>query len=111
MLPMQMVVGVGVAVTKGAALTVTTTVLVFEHPLASVPVAVYVVLIVGFTTSGAVLAPVFHRYVTAPDAVRVVAPPEQMLVDPLMEILGSAFTVRDRVAVLVHPAASVPVTV
>lgn len=50
-------------------------------------------------------------YVLAPLAVIVVDDPRQRLVALLNVMVGNAFTVIERVAVLLHPLALVPVTV
>jgi len=57
--PVQIVDGDAVAVTFGAAFTVTVTDAVLEQP-AVVPVTVYVVVEVGLTLILAVVAPVLH---------------------------------------------------
>ena len=46
--PAQITIEEGVAETVGKEFTVTVMILVFTHPLASVPVIVYVVLVFGF---------------------------------------------------------------
>ena len=50
-------------------------------------------------------------YVLAPPAVIVVDDPRQRLVALLKVMVGDGFTVRARVAILVHPLNPVPVTV
>ena len=87
------------------------------QPLASVPVTVYALVFGGVTV---ISEPVndprpeagVQLYETAPDTDRVVAPPVQILLLPGVIIMaGRLFIVIDRLAVAVHPAALVPVTV
>ena len=104
--------------TDGKGLTVRIRVAVLEHPLASVPVVVYVIDEVGFAVT-IVPVTVFnpadgdHANVAAPEAVRSIDPPEQIAaVDGAIVIVGEALTVTTRVVVLEHPVlASVPLTV
>jgi hypothetical protein len=60
------------------------------------------------------VAPLLHKYVFAPAAVKVTEPPEQNVVGPLAETVtgGIWFNVTcNGPAEAVHPAAEVPVTV
>jgi hypothetical protein len=111
--PLQIEALDAVAVTVGDVLTVITRVEVAEHPLASVPVTVYVLVVVGETvTDDPVRDPGIHVYVDAPEAVIVVELPEQSVVlVAVVATVGSGFTVMVRVPVPVHPLAAVPVTV
>ena len=63
------------------------------QPLALVTVTVYVVFVVGDTEIAAVVAPLLHRYVPPPLAVKVVAVPLQTLVLPEIATVGNGFTV------------------
>lgn len=102
-----------VVATVGEALTVINRVDVLVHPLAFVPVTVYVVVVVGDTvTDVPVKEPGIQVYDDAPEAVIVVELPEQIVV-LVAEVatVGSGFTVMVRVPVPVHPLAAVPVTV
>lgn len=58
--PLQIAAGDAEAVTVGSGFTVTVTVVVPEHPNASVPVTEYVVVLVGATEYGFADDPVFH---------------------------------------------------
>lgn len=112
-LPEQIDALEAVAVTVGEAFTVMRRVDVFVHPLAFVPVTVYVVVVVGDTvTDVPVKEPGIQVYDDAPEAVIVVELPEQMVVlVAVVETVGRGFTVMVRVPVPVHPFAAVPVTV
>jgi len=107
----------GVTVIEGIGLTVTVVVAVFVHPFTSVPVTVYVVVTVGFAvTLGMLVAlsPVGgdQEYIEAPLAVRVTEDPKQMEgATGVTATLGRFLTVTVTEAVLVHPAALVPVTI
>jgi hypothetical protein len=92
--------------------TVTLTVAVLVHPDVLVPVTVYVVLVLGVTVMLAVLPPVLQLYVLAPLAVNVDDSP-LFIVAGFAEAVtvGNGFTVTVTVAVPVHPAVLVPVTV
>ena len=113
--PLQIVTA-GETVTVGLGFTVTVTVAVFVHPFASVPVIVYVVVAVGLAVT---VAPVvedkpvegLQLYVEAPLAVSDVLEPLQIVTEGETVTVGLGFTVTLTVAVLVHPFASVPVTV
>ena len=105
--PVHMVAGVVVTVGKG--LTVTTTVAVFVQPAAEVPVTVYVVVAAGETVVEAPVPPELQEYVFAPAAEIVAVCPTQMVAGVVVTV-GKGFTVTTTVAVLVQPAAEVPVT-
>ena len=83
----------------GKALTVMVTVFVFEQPLASVPVMVYVWVEVGVAITVAPVVsfkpvPGDHEYVEAPEAVMVVdVPLHTVALVGVLEIVGKAFTV------------------
>ena len=107
-------------VKAGAVLTTILTEAVAMQPLALVTVTVYVVLPAGVTVMVAVIAPVLHKYVPPPDAVRVAEDPEQiipsLLVVPdvsaiVMDGVGKGLTVIVCEAVAEHPFALVTVTV
>lgn len=87
--------------------------LVAVHPLAEVPVTVYVVVAVGFTFTEVPLRdPGIQVYVLAPEPVRVVELPEQTVVeDAEADITGLLLTVTVTVVVLLHPGPLLPVTV
>jgi len=63
------------------------------------------------TTAVPVKLPGIHVYVSAPFAVNVVELPMQILVEPLIVIIGSGITVTVKVNVLVQPGDVVQVTV
>jgi hypothetical protein len=111
--PEFIVDGIAEAVTVGNGFTVTLTVAVPVHPAALVPVTVYVVVALGVTV---LLAPVPNPpdqlYVLAPLAVNTELAPLH-IADGLADAVtvGNGFTVTLTVAVPVHPAALVPVTV
>ena len=94
----------------GRGLTVTTLVAEAEQPDV-VPVAVYVVVLPGVTLMLIVVAALLHRYVVAPLAVRVVEKPAQIVLAPLMLMVGVAFTVTVVMAGEEEQIPVVPVTV
>ncbi len=99
------------ALTEGSVFTVTLTVAVFEHPLASVPVTVYVSVTVGVNATLSVTLPL-QVYTSAPLPESVIASPSHTALAVVFAVTeGSAFTVTLTVAVFEHPFASVPVTV
>lgn len=102
-----------VAVTVGEEPTEIAMVCVPVHPLAPVPVTVYVVVDAGVTVTLVPLNdPGIQLYVDAPLPVNVVLPPVQIeVVDALIPTAGAALTVTACVAVAVQPLALVPVTV
>ena len=59
----------------------------------------------------ALLTPLFHAYVVAPDPLKVTAVPAQTVWLLPALTLGAAFTVTVACAVLIQPLAFVPVTV
>ena len=75
-LPLQILVLV--TTTVGVGFTVTVEVLLFVQ-IPDVPVTVYIVVDAGLTEIEAVVAPVFHVYEVAPEAVRTVDVPEQIV--------------------------------
>ena len=99
--------------TLGNVLTVTKRVTEATHPLAAVPVTVYVVVDAGETITGVPdKAPGCQLYVLAPLAEMVVDCPTQIVALVIdVVIVGKLFTVISRVAVAVQPEADVPVTV
>ena len=107
-----MVVVADDAVTFGAGFTVMVRVAVDVHPLAAVPVSVYVVVVVGETVTGDPLRlPGIQLYVAAPLPVMVVELPAQMVPPEVVVVtVGVGLTVMVRVAVDVQPLL-VPVTV
>ena len=64
----------------------------------------------GLIVIEVVVAPVFHRYVEAPETVRVMVSPLQIDVSFCKERTGRVLTVTLTVSVFVHPMASVPET-
>jgi len=113
-LPLQTVVlGLALAVTVGSGFTVIDILAVLVHPAASVPVTVYELEEAGVKANPLVTPPVQLYDVAVPPPVKVSAVPAQILVPglALAVTVGAGFTVIDILAVLVHPAASVPVTV
>jgi hypothetical protein len=98
--------GDAVIVGVGVVLTVTVRVSVAVHPLV-VPVRVYPVLVVGLTAMLVVVAPPgFQAYVVAPDPLKVVALPLQMVNEgeAVIVTVGVVVTVTVTVpAELLHP--------
>ena len=111
--PLHIAAGLADAVTVGNGFTVTLTVAVPVHPAALVPVTVYVAVALGATVLLAPLPnPPDQLYVFAPLAVITEVCPLH-IADGLAVALtdGNGFTVTLTVAVPVHPAVLVPVTV
>jgi hypothetical protein len=111
--PLHIAVGLADAVTDGNGFTVTLTVAVPVHPAVLVPVTEYVVVVLGVTVLLAPLPnPPDQLYVFAPLAVNTEVAPLH-IADGLADALtdGNGFTVTLTVAVPVHPAVLVPVTV
>ena len=110
--PLHIADGLAVAVTVGNEFTVTLTAAVPVHPAVLVPVTVYVVVELGVTVMLAVLPPVFQLYVFAPLAVNTDVAPLHIAAGLAVAVTdGNGFTVTLTVAVPVHPAVLVPVTV
>jgi hypothetical protein len=111
--PAQIDAEEAVAVTLGNAFTFTVAVSVLAHPLASVPVTVYVVVTDGLTEAEeSVKLPGIHVYDAAPLAVRVVLLPTQTeVLDAVIVTVGDGFTVTVSTEVLVQLFPAVPVTV
>jgi hypothetical protein len=110
--PLQINVAEALALTTGNGLTETETTAVVEQPALETPVTVYEVLAEGVKETAAVVSPVFHEYVVAPDAVYVTACPKQMTVLlPATVTKGKGLTDTDCMAVFVQPADDAPVTV
>ena len=111
--PLHIAAGLAVALTVGNGFTVTLTAAVPEHPAVLVPVTVYVVVELGVTVLLAPLPKVCDQlYVFAPLAVNTELAPLHIaagLADAVTD--GNGFTVTLTVAVPVHPAVVVPVTV
>lgn len=115
--PVQMLGDAGVTATVTAGFTVITAVAVPVHPLAAVPVTVYVVVVVGLAKTAAPLdafRPVagVHTYVDAPEASNPIVWPAQIVAvvgDAVTDGLALTFTVT--AAVVVFAQASVIVTV
>lgn len=96
----------------GAGFTVTVAEHELVHPLASVTVTVYVVVTEGLTVIEAVVALVLHRNDVPPDAVSVDEPPTQIEgLELAMLHTGAGLIVTVVEHELVHPSASVTVTV
>jgi len=97
--------------TVGKAFTVIVRVDVFEHVFASVPVTVYVVVVLGVNATP-LFAPPVQLYDVAPVPLMVTDVPahtvDAVVVEPTV---GNTFTVIVRVAVFEQVFASVPVTV
>jgi hypothetical protein len=110
-LPPLQITDVPVMLAVGNGLTVTALVAVAVHPLALVTVTVYVASAVGLTGIVAVVAPVLHKYVPPPVAVKVVVPPLQITDVPVMLAVGSGLTVTACVVVAVQLLPFVTVTV
>jgi hypothetical protein len=109
--PGQIVTG-GQMTHVGLGVTVTVAEHELVHPLASVTVTVYVVVVVGFTVIDAVVAALLHRNDVPPDAVSVDEPPTQKEEsDIAMLHTGAGLIVTVVEHELVHPLASVIVTV
>ena len=113
-LPMQLLT-LPEVVTVGSGLTVTVTLPVLVQPPASVPVTVYVIVTVGVAVTEAPVVALnavdgVHTYVLAPLAVSGADCPEH-IVAGLAVIVREGLTVTVRLAVLVQPFTSVPVTV
>ena len=103
-------------VTLGKLPTDTVKLAVFVQPFPSVPVTVYVVVAVAVLVTGVPvveLRPVtgLHTYVDAPPAVRLIAVLLHTDTSPDVLIVGSVVIVTVTMAVSVHPAPLVPVTV
>jgi len=111
--PLHIAAGLADALTVGNRFTVTLTAAVPEHPAVLVPVTVYVVVELGVTVLLAPLPKVCDQlYVFAPLAVNTELAPLHIaagLADAVTD--GNGFTVTLTVAVPVHPAVFVPVTV
>ena len=102
----------GVMLHTGGGVTVIVTAHVLLHPLAFDTVTVYVVVEVGLTLITAVVSPVLQRNDTPPDAVNVAEPPTHTEEsETTMLHTGAGVTVTVNEHELVHPLASVTVTV
>lgn len=109
--PMHMAISPEI-ITTGYDNTVISTDSVSVQLLPSVTVTVYVEVLVGITVTAELLPRLLdHAYVPAPEAVRTVLLPVQMVVVPVITATGRAFTVTDDVSVSVQPLLSVTVTV
>jgi phage terminase large subunit-like protein len=114
--PLHSVEGAGETDTVGVELTVTVIVFVPMHPLAPVPVTVYVRVDVGLATTFIPVVtfnPVegLQAYVVAPLAVKVVlAPPHNVEDAGEIDTVGVGFTATINGRLLLHPFV-VPVTV
>ena len=111
--PLHIADGLAVAATDGNGFTVTLTVAVPVHPAVLVPVTVYVVVELGVTVLLAPLPnPPDQLYVFAPFAVNTDVAPLHIAAGLAVAATdGNGFTVTLTVAVPVHPAVLVPVTV
>jgi hypothetical protein len=109
--PTQIIDGAATMFTLGDALTFTVIDSLTEHPFEFVPVTVYVVVTLGLTEMLALVAPVFHEKLDAPEAVSVADAPAQIVeLDALTERLGDALTNTVTLVETEHPLALVPVT-
>jgi hypothetical protein len=96
----------------GPGLTVTVVEHELVHPFASLTVTVYVVVVVGLTVIEAVVAALLQRKDAPPDAVNVDEPLAQIEgLELVMLHTGNGLTVTVNEHELVHPFASVTVTV
>ncbi|SRR5258705_9502635 len=95
----------------GSGFTVTVAEHELVHPFASVTVTVYVVDEAGLTIIEAVVAAVLHRNDVPPDAVSVAESPGQRESETAMLHTGPGLIVTVVEHELVHPLASVTVTV
>ena len=93
----------------GFVTTVNTLLQELVHPAALVTVTLYVPAAVRLLIV-ALVAPVDHKYVPPPVAVKLVEPPAQIVLLPVMLQLGVGFTVNTLLQELVHPAPLVTVT-
>jgi hypothetical protein len=84
----------------GLAFTVSDVLAVAVQPLA-VTVTVYGPAVL--TVLAAVVGPLLHAYVPPPLAVKVVLPPEHIVVVPVIPAVGNGFTVSVVLAVAVQP--------
>jgi hypothetical protein len=114
-LPPLQTAGAGGDTTSGSGLTVTVTEAVAEHPLASVPVIVYVVVAGGDAITELPvqilrLVQGDHTYVDAPAAVSTVESPTQIEGGAEVRMTGKGFTVTVTESVAVLPTESVTVT-
>ena len=101
----------GLTTRVGVGLTNKDTVATAVHPETLVPVTVYPVVVIGETDIVAVVAPVFHKYVEAPLAVKTALAPGHIAVGlATAVIVGLGFTKTDTVVEPLHPAVE-PVTV
>jgi hypothetical protein len=86
--PAHIDVGLETAVTVGLGSTIKFIVFVLMQPAALVPVTVYIVVTVGETlTDAPEIAPGFHVYVKAPEAVKVDEEPLQIPVGEAVAII------------------------
>ena len=111
--PEHIAAGLADADTVGNGFTVTLTVAVPVHPAVLVPVTVYVVVELGVTVLLAPLPRLCDQlYVLAPAAVNTEFAPLHIDAGLAVAVtVGNGLTVTLTVAVPVHPAALVPVTV
>lgn len=86
--PSQITLGEATAVTAGATITITVTLLEFEHPFASVPVTVNVLEMDGLTEILAPTSPVLHTKLEAPLAVKVADAPKRICRDDAVILTG-----------------------
>ena len=98
-----------VAVTFGNGFTVTTHDDVLLHKFASVPVTIYVVVVIGFTVFGLPAPKPFHVYVIPPPAVIFIEFPKH-IAPPVAVIVGNGFTFTTTLPVPVQPNVLMPVT-
>ena len=109
--PIQIEALAGVNKIVGIGLTVKVTAADEVHPETLVPVTVYPVVVIGETDIVAVVAPVFHKQVAAPLAVKTALAPGHIAVGlATAVIVGLGFTKTDTVVEPLHPAVE-PVTV
>jgi hypothetical protein len=110
--PSHMLDGFAFAIMSIVVLTFTVTVAVFAQPALEIPVTVYVDVLLGATVIDAPLMPLLQLYVLPPLALKTEFPPIHILEGLANAVtVGNGFTVTLTVAVPVHPAVLVPVTV
>jgi hypothetical protein len=93
----------------GVGFTVSTLLQELVHPAPLVTVTLYVPAAVRLLITAPV-APVDHKYVPPPVAVKLAEVPAQIVLLPVILQLGASLTVRTLLQELVHPAALVTVT-
>jgi hypothetical protein len=110
-IPAHTTVDVALIVMAGKGFKVIVFDAVFVQPLPSVPVTVYVAVVVGINATPS-LTPLVHVYELAPPPVSVTDAPLQITVAVAFAVtVGSEFTVIALLVEFEHPFPSVPVTI